>query len=491
MDTISRLNDAAFALQAGSSLWILQADSRASFIKTSLVNIALQQREITETSIEREKGVNFAALLNGISDEETRAFIRNIVEQLLENDPAKTALNLWKPNIGSDGFSILLKALEKNDYLQLLRLSCGPLGDEDIAILAEVIKNKQSLQILDLSHNSISDKGAAMLAEALRGNQTLQSLNLSWNHIDDEGVKALVQALKGNRSLYFLNLSENDMHNAGEEALFKLLKRKLIVISHSPPNIKEGVGGMAGDSNVPGRGWGYFKITSRNVMFQLYHKKSVIEAITSELQDLKEKLYPLDEFFSVAIEPTSTHRSNCTGEVNEDFEAYVSCLHDLMEQITSLGFIVFDYLITARYYSWGYLNKHLKKEMESIPHNLQDLLLNEFEDILSAICSKYYHLYYKKDSALFNTSNFDLARDIYKFWKRIFGEKCPKWLDDKIDQLSTFYQLWALVEGRKEEPNVCLPPSLLFPILKEMSEKKRLPESLVQEVEEKKRRRLI
>ena len=390
MDTISRLNDAAFALQAGSSLCILEADSRASFIKTSLVNIALQQREITETSIEREKGVNFSALLNGISDEKTRAFIRNIVEQLLENDPTKTALNLWKPNIGSDGFSILLKALEKNDYLQLLRLSCGPLGDEDIAMLAEVIKNKQSLQILDLSHNSISDKGAAMLAEALRGNQTLQSLSFFWNHIDDEGVKALAQALKGNKSLCFLDLSENNIHNAGEEALYKLLKRKLIVISHSPPNIKEGVGRMAGDSNVPGGSWRYFKITSRNIMFELYHKKSVIEAITSELQDLKEKLYPLDEFFSVAIEPTSTHRSNCTGEVSEDFEAYVSCLHDLMKQITSLGFIVFDYLMTARYCSGGDLNKHLKKEMESIPHDLQDLLLNEFEDILSAICSKYY-----------------------------------------------------------------------------------------------------
>ena len=512
MDAIGLLNDAVFKQKIvcgyGYSSCLLTENERVSSIETSLVNIVLQKRKITETFIAREKEVDFFALLNGISDDKKRKLIGNVVEQLLENNPIKTTLNLTIQSIGSDGFAVLVKAFEKNGYLQILQLSHNDLGDNaGVTMLAEVIKKNQSLQILDLSHNSIGDKGAVMLAEALKENQTLQSLSLSWNHIGDEGVDAFVKALKGNRSLYFLDLSDNDIYIAGAEALLKLLKKKLIVAScrsfnscKKPTFTNSGEEAISScrleaeamkiESRVRGD-LRAFRILNCNLIIWLYKKKETIDVITNQLQNLKQKLCPLDEFFSVRVESTSVHCSDFTGKVVEDFEAYVSCLHELMKQIAILEHMILLEIMSARCYGRGYLNKTREKEMNNLPNHLQDLLLSEFEDILSAICSKYYHLYYKNDFALFNIPNGDLACDIYRFWERIFEEKCPKWLDSKIEQLDTFYQLWALVEGRKEESDTCLPPSIIFPILKEMSEKKCLSEPLLpQETEESKRRRL-
>ena len=541
MDAIGLLNNAVFtqkiACGYGCSSRLLITNERVSSIETPLVNIVLQKRKITETFIAREREVNFFALLNGISDDKKRKLIGNVVEQLLENNPIKTTLNLTIQSIGSDGFAVLVKALEKNGYLQILQLSHNDLGDDaSVTMLAEVIKKNQSLQILDFSHNSIGDKGAVMLAEALRENQslqilnlsdnsigdkgavmlaealrenqTLQSLNLACNHISDEGVSAFVNALKENRSLYFLDLSDNDIYIVGAEALLKLLKKKLIVAScRSFNSCKKPTFTNSGEEAISScrletevmkiaskvRGdLRAFRILNCNLIIWLYKKKETIDVITNQLQNLKQKLCPLDEFFSVRVESTSVHCSDFTGKVVEDFEAYVSCLHELMKQIAIMERMVLWEIMSARCYGRGYLNKTREKEMNNLPNHLQNLLLSEFEDILSAICSKYYHLYYKNDFALFNIPNGDLACDIYRFWERIFEEKCPKWLDSKIEQLDTFYQLWALVEGRKEESDTCLPPSIIFPILKEMSEKKCLSEPLLpQEAEESKRRRLV
>ena len=469
METITRLNNAVFTQQFACDWSSLTEDSSISFIETSLVNIALQERKINETFIEREKEVDFTALLNGIHDEKKREFVRNIVAQLLQNNPIKTTLDLTTEDIGSDGFAVVVKALGKNDYLQILGLSYNYLGDEDVTILAKVIEKNQSLQILDLSQNSISDRGAAMLAEALRENQTLQSLNLSHNHISDEGVKALTQALKGNRSLYFLDLSYNDIHNAGAEALLKLLKRKLMMTSAQSLNLKDKPYKRIIDAEVK---WllRRFDMMNCDAISLLCKTKSTIEALTNQLQDLKQKLYPLDKFFSIAIERTSTRCSDCTEKaVDENFETYVSCLHELMRQLTILkNMIEWDNRL-AYAYCGNTVHKKRKQMIERLPNPLQDLLLNEFEDILSAVCSKYHNLYYKENSALFNTSNSNLAHDICKFWERIFEEECPKWIDDKAPQLTTFYQLCALAEGQKEELDTCCPPSALLVKLKAIS----------------------
>ena len=482
VETINRLNNAFFSLLPSFLVGLAETHSRASFIETSLTNTALKQRTITKALIEREKGINFDALLNRIPNEETREFIRNIVVQLLENNPTKTVLDLWISNIGSDEFSVLLKAFEKNDYLQIMSLSCNPFRDEDVARLAKVIEKNQSLQILNLSNNSISNKGVAMLAEALRENQTLQLLNLSGNHIDDEGVKVLVQALKGNRSLYFLDLSNNDIRNAGAEALLKLLKRKLLMTSPESLNRKDEPSNRAVDSEVKFI-LRRFDRMNGDMISGLSKMKSTVEVITNQLQDLKQKLYPLDKFFSVAIERTSTRCSDYTEKAVENFEAYVSCLHKLMQQLTILGNMI-DWDNRLAYdYCGRTVHRKRKQMIESFPKLLEDLLLNEFEDVLSAICSKYYHLYYKGNSALFNASNSNLARDIYKFWTRIFGEKCPKWIDNKAPQLITFYRLCALAEGQKEEPDTCCPPSVLLAKLKAISEKESLSELQSQDQE--------
>ena len=470
METITRLNNTVLAQQVACGWSWLREGPRVSLIETSLVNIALQEREINETFIKREKEVNFSALLNGIHDEKKREFVRNIVAQLLQNNPIKTTLDLTNEDIGSDGFAVVVKALGKNDYLQILGLSYNYLGDGDVTILAKVIETNQSLQILDLSKNSISDRGAGMLAEALRENQTLQSLNLSDNHISDEGVKALTQALKGNRSLYFLDLSYNDINNAGAEALLKLLKRKLMMVSYMSLNLKDELGERVVDSEVK---WMLrrFDMINSNMITLLRDMKPTIEVITNQLQDLKQKLYPLDKFFSVAIERTSTRCGDCTEKaVDENFEAYVSCLHELMKQLTILkNMIDWDNRLTYAYCG-NTVHRKRKQMIERLPNPLQDLLLNEFEDILSAVCSKYYNLYYKGNSALFNTSNSNLARDICKFWERIFGEECPKWIDDKAPQLTIFYQLCALAEGQKKELDTCCPSSVLLAKLKAISE---------------------
>ena len=476
VETINRLNNAFFSVLSSFAVGLEETHSRASFIETSLTNTALKQRTITKALIEREKEINFGALLNRIPDEKTREFIRNIVVQLLENNPIKTVLDLWGSNIGSDEFAVLLKALEKNDYLQIMSLSCNPFRDEDVARLAKVIEKNQSLQILNLSNNSISNKGAAMLTEALRENQTLQSLDLSRNHIDDEGVKALVQPLKGNRSLYFLNLSNNDIRNAGAETLLKLLKRKLIMTSPESLNQKDEPGNRAVDFEIKLMLKRFDRI-NYYMISRLCKMKPTVEVLTNQLEDLKQKLCPLDKFFSVAIERTSTRCGDCTEKaVDENFETYVSCLHKLMQQLTVLENMIAWDNRSAYVYCGRTVHRKRKQMIESFPKLLEDLLLNEFEDVLSAICSKYYNLYYKGNSALFDTSNSNLARDIYKFWTRIFGEECPKWIDNKAPQLITFYQLCALAEGQKEEPGTCCPPSVLLAKLKAISEKESLSE---------------
>ena len=80
------------------------------------------------------------------------------------------------------------------------------IGNEDAIALAPALQTNQTLEILYISCDEIGDEGAIALAQALHTNQTLEILNLSNNKIGENSERALTFSLFINKSLKFLFL---------------------------------------------------------------------------------------------------------------------------------------------------------------------------------------------------------------------------------------------------------------------------------------------
>jgi len=117
-----------------------------------------------------------------------------------------TSLNLANHFIGSH-FEKIATALEENDSITALNLTCNNVGDVGASRLAAMLKASMVLQVLLLRDNAIGPRGIRRLAEALRENDSLTMLDLSANFIDEVAGAQLVASLGPSATLLHLNLA--------------------------------------------------------------------------------------------------------------------------------------------------------------------------------------------------------------------------------------------------------------------------------------------
>ena len=138
----------------------------------------------------------------------------------LQNANNLHSLNLHGNNLQSEGFNLLLRALNDSP---IKRLNVKRCSIESIEI--DIEQTPRHLEFLDLSGNDINSDGCREVAKLLQGGDaTLRELDLKDNKIDDEGVEILVDALQKNLSLGGLSLRGNDgISKQGEIMLLKLV----------------------------------------------------------------------------------------------------------------------------------------------------------------------------------------------------------------------------------------------------------------------------
>ncbi len=124
-----------------------------------------------------------------------------MMELLLKDNLALTALELSANNIGKKGIQLIAEALRTNTALTELGLSANKMGPECGPIIAEALSHNRSLASLDLSYNKLDDKGLPPLATALENNTTLYTLNISFNDATMHGVRDFAAALGRNHTL--------------------------------------------------------------------------------------------------------------------------------------------------------------------------------------------------------------------------------------------------------------------------------------------------
>lgn len=162
----------------------------------------------------------------------------------LEKSTQLTSLNLSTNQVGTEGFELLVNALNRGPIEELILDCCGI---ESIAALENctlpkfhklvlnanriegnsisALERHTTLKILCMRYNQIGIDGCTAIASLLRGEDTsLTELDLEYNNINDEGVELIAASLKENIALEILRLeNKNDIAEKGHVALLKLV----------------------------------------------------------------------------------------------------------------------------------------------------------------------------------------------------------------------------------------------------------------------------
>ena len=157
--------------------------------------------------------------------------------------------------------------------------------------------------------------------------------------------------------------------------------------------------------------------------------------------------------------------------------AYLKCIRDIQSQLQALKNRIPDMKYIAKQDKQTELDERSEKTMKALCNSLKDALFSEFEEVLSMICSKYYHTTYRQNPKCFQSANLALASELYEVWKLFFGEKCPKWLDKRAEECSVFTNLFNIATRVNREAKLDRPPSVLFSALQKIVEHKRSAES--------------
>ena len=190
-----------------------------------------------------EIGVPDRSVISALSDQNMKAFFQGLTRSnsmrsmtfygrgfgiegvqamipFLKNASNLTSLIINQNEIGSEGFSLLWRALHDSP---IEKLWCGWCGVDSIEIDENCIP--KCLKVLNLSGGSINSDGCRELTKLLlKEDATLKGLFLGENNIDDGGVAILVDALRNNTSLTELNLHSNDgISVKGEAMLLRLV----------------------------------------------------------------------------------------------------------------------------------------------------------------------------------------------------------------------------------------------------------------------------
>ncbi|KAK3274960.1 hypothetical protein CYMTET_16888 [Cymbomonas tetramitiformis] len=149
----------------------------------------------------------------------------------------------WNPRLGSNNFSIGIRALsdalkDNNNHLTTLDLSKNNMGPGCAAALSAGLAFNGSLNTLDLGGRSRMiiqalpyehEEGIAALGDALKENKTLTSLSLSLNGLGPKCAAAFAVGLTFNRSLNTLIMTDNLLCSQHASSGFKALAEALVV----------------------------------------------------------------------------------------------------------------------------------------------------------------------------------------------------------------------------------------------------------------------
>ena len=123
-----------------------------------------------------------------------------VAEMLMHTSCPIRKLDLRSCSLGSNGASIVGKALAVNKSLEMLCLGKNNVGDEAMRNLADALENNESLRTLDVQYNPITDVGANYFARCLDdSNYTLRKLKLRHcDSISNEVKETLLDTLMMN-----------------------------------------------------------------------------------------------------------------------------------------------------------------------------------------------------------------------------------------------------------------------------------------------------
>ena len=175
--------------------------------------------------------------------------IRNIVP-LLRNSPKLSHLHLSGNRLNTEGFEVLMNALDGGPIEVLYLNSCSTTGGggiENISALGNyatlhlrelhlagnnihnlgnisTLQNHTNLVSLDLGGNNVGIDGCRTIANLLLNEDSrLESLQLDGNNIGDEGAEILATSLKQNSALKAIYLRRNNLTERGFRAFLQLM----------------------------------------------------------------------------------------------------------------------------------------------------------------------------------------------------------------------------------------------------------------------------
>ena len=161
----------------------------------------------------------------------------------LQKNNALKSLNISCNGISDDKMNCIVDALYYNKTLQLLDVSGNKLSCHTTKNLAHALEYNSHLCLLAIGSNDIGDEGAIHLASIIKQNKTLTSLYLRGNMITDDGAVAIADALGSNKNLRKLDLSMNEISDKGISALCNSFHvknaLKILFIVFNPVSSKE------------------------------------------------------------------------------------------------------------------------------------------------------------------------------------------------------------------------------------------------------------
>lgn len=135
---------------------------------------------------------------SGFSEESNE--VSNLMERVLNNDPALTELDLSRMNLGARNDALtMFDALAENTYIESIDLSQNEIDDDCVSAISLALVENTSIKSLNLANNAIYSSGAEYLIGTLDTNKTLVEIDLTGNMIDHDILEEINEILSARR----------------------------------------------------------------------------------------------------------------------------------------------------------------------------------------------------------------------------------------------------------------------------------------------------
>ncbi|XP_048763915.2 leucine-rich repeat-containing protein 74A-like isoform X2 [Ostrea edulis] len=132
-------------------------------------------------------------------------------EKMISENNNMTELNISWNQFRIPGAKCLARGLRDNMKLKLVNASWNGLDDEGAMAFSDCLANNAVLTELDISRSRIGNMGYAQVMRALKKNEDLEVLRIGKNNITEETVKVSIDLLKEMPSLALVVLDLSDV----------------------------------------------------------------------------------------------------------------------------------------------------------------------------------------------------------------------------------------------------------------------------------------